>query len=620
MLPVIYAVLAGVLLLPLLVNLCSPYFFQDVSYFLRLARMARQVRSYGQRRPVRTILHAFLERAHQSPHKPFLIFRDQTLSYVQVDRRSNQVARALRDRLGLRQGECVAIFLGNEPAYVWLWLGLAKLGCAMACLNCNIRGKSLLHCFQCCGAKVLLASPELQEAVEEVLPSLKKDGVAVYYVSRSSNTDGVDSFLDKVDEVSTESIPESWRSEVTFFTPALYIYTSGTTGLPKAAMINHLRTWYGANLAATSGITENDVVYTTLPLYHSAALLVGLHGCILTGATVVLRSKFSASQFWDDCRKYNITVIQYIGELLRYLCNSPQKPNDRDHKVRMALGNGLRGDVWREFIKRFGDVHIYEFYASTEGNIGFMNYTRKVGAVGRVNYLLRKVVTYELIKYDVEKDEPVRDGNGYCIKVPKGEVGLLVCRITQLTPFSGYAGGKTQTEKKKLRDVFKKGDLYFNSGDLLMMDHENFIYFHDRVGDTFRWKGENVATTEVADIVGLVDFVQEVNVYGVSVPGHEGRIGMASIKMKEDHEFDGRKLFKHVADYLPNYARPRFLRIQDTIEITGTFKHRKVTLMEEGFNPAVIKDALYFLDDKAEMYVPMTEHIYNAINDKTLKL
>ncbi|KAB0392935.1 hypothetical protein E2I00_014264, partial [Balaenoptera physalus] len=491
-------------------------------------------------------------------------------------------------------GECVAMFLGNEPAYVWLWLGLAKLGCAMACLNCNIRGKSLLHCFQCCGAKVLLASP----------------------------------------------------------------------GLPKAAMINHLRVWYGANLAAASGITENDVVYTTLPLYHSAALLVGLHGCILTGvgaqytfnvlirksntkfatflcarngATVVLRAKFSASQFWDDCRKYNVTIIQYIGcDLL----TSHQKPNDRDHKVRMALGNGLRGDVWREFIKRFGDIHIYEFYASTEGNIGFMNYTRKVGAVGRVNYLQRtvklllkggmyqkryvisrqKVVTYELIKYDVEKDEPVRDGNGYCIKVPKGEVGLLVCRITQLTPFSGYAGGKTQTEKKKLRDVFKKGDLYFNSGDLLMMDHENFIYFHDRVGDTFRWKGENVATTEVADIVGLVDFVQEVNVYGVSVPGHEGRIGMASIKMKEDHEFDGRKLFKHVADYLPNYARPRFLRIQDTIEITGTFKHRKVTLMEEGFNPAVIKDALYFLDDKAETYVPMTEDIYNAINDKTLKL
>ncbi|XP_043411383.1 very long-chain acyl-CoA synthetase [Prionailurus bengalensis] len=620
MLPALYTALAGLLLLPLLVNLCCPYFFQDVGYFLRLAGVARRVRRYGQQRPVRTVLHKFLEQARQSPHKPFLLFRDETLTYAQVDRRSNQVARALHDHVGLRQGDCVAIFMGNEPAYVWLWLGLAKLGCAMSCLNSNIRAKSLLHCFQCCGAKVLLVSPELQEAVEEVLPSLKKDNVSIYYVSRTSNTDGVESLLDKVDEVSTEPIPESWRSEVSFSSPALYIYTSGTTGLPKAAKINHYRLWYGASFATASGIRKDDVIYTTLPLYHSAALMVGLHGCIMTGATLVLRNKFSASQFWDDCRKYNVTVIQYIGELLRYLCNSPQKANDRVHKVRMAMGNGLRGDVWREFIRRFGDITIYEFYASTEGNIGFMNYTRKIGAVGRVNYLQKKVVTYELIKYDVEKDEPVRDGNGYCIRVPKGEVGLLICRITQLTPFSGYAGGSAQTEKKKLRDVFKKGDLYFNSGDLLVIDHENFIYFHDRVGDTFRWKGENVATTEVADIVGLVDFVQEVNVYGVSVPGHEGRIGMASIKMKENHEFDGKKLFNHVVDYLPSYARPRFLRIQDTIEITGTFKHRKVTLVEEGFNPAVIKDALYFLDDKAEMYVPMTEDIYNAINDKTLKL
>ncbi|XP_003831552.1 long-chain fatty acid transport protein 2 isoform X2 [Pan paniscus] len=567
MLSAIYTVLAGLLFLPLLVNLCCPYFFQDIGYFLKVAAVGRRVRSYGKRRPARTILRAFLEKARQTPHKPFLLFRDETLTYAQVDRRSNQVARALHDHLGLRQGDCVALFMGNEPAYVWLWLGLVKLGCAMACLNYNIRAKSLLHCFQCCGAKVLLASPELQAAVEEILPSLKKDDVSIYYVSRTSNTDGIDSFLDKVDEVSTEPIPESWRSEVTFSTPALYIYTSGTTG-----------------------------------------------------ATLALRTKFSASQFWDDCRKYNVTVIQYIGELLRYLCNSPQKPNDRDHKVRLALGNGLRGDVWRQFVKRFGDICIYEFYAATEGNIGFMNYARKVGAVGRVNYLQKKIITYDLIKYDVEKDEPVRDENGYCVRVPKGEVGLLVCKITQLTPFNGYAGAKAQTEKKKLRDVFKKGDLYFNSGDLLMVDHENFIYFHDRVGDTFRWKGENVATTEVADTVGLVDFVQEVNVYGVHVPDHEGRIGMASIKMKENHEFDGKKLFQHIADYLPSYARPRFLRIQDTIEITGTFKHRKMTLVEEGFNPAVIKDALYFLDDTAKMYVPMTEDIYNAISAKTLKL
>ncbi|XP_054421417.1 long-chain fatty acid transport protein 2 [Pteronotus mesoamericanus] len=620
MLPAIFTALAGLLLLPLVVNFCCPYFFQDTGYLLRVAGFIRRVRRYGQRRPVNTILQAFQDKVRQTPHKPLLLFRDEMFTYEQMDRRSNQVARALHDHLGLRQGDCVAIFMGNEPAYVCLWLGLLKLGCAMACLNYNIRSKSLLHCFQCSGAKVLLASPELQASVEEVLPNLKKDNVSIYYVSRTSSTDGIDSLLDKVDEVSTEPIPESWRSEVTLSTAAIYIYTSGTTGLPKAAVVNHQRIWYAISLCVISRINKDDVIYTTLPLYHSAALLIGVHGCFLTGATLVLRSKFSASQFWDDCRKYNVTVIQYIGELLRYLCNSPQKPNDRDHKVRMAIGNGLRGDVWKEFIKRFGDIHIYEFYAATEGNVSFMNYTRKIGAVGRVNYLQRKILSYDLIKYDVEKDEPARDENGYCIKVPKGEAGLLVCKITQFTPFVGYAGGKTQTEKKKLRDVFKKGDVYFNSGDLLMIDNDDFIYFHDRVGDTFRWKGENVATTEVADVLGLIDFIQEVNVYGVSVPGHEGRIGMASIKMKKGYEFDGQKIFKHITNYLPSYARPRFLRIQDTIEVTGTFKHLKAKLVEEGFNPAVVKDALYFLDDKAQMYVPITEDIYNAIKAETLKL
>ncbi|XP_027696654.1 very long-chain acyl-CoA synthetase [Vombatus ursinus] len=620
MLPAIYTAVAGLLLLPLLMNFCCPYFFQDTRYFLQVAGVARRVRSYSRRRPVRTILSAFLERARQTPNKPFLLFQDETLSYAQVDRRSNQVARMLHDCLGLRQGDCVAVFLGNEPAYVWLWLGMAKLGCAMACLNYNIRAKSLVHCFQCSGAKVLLSSPDLQAAIEDVLSTLKQDDVSVYYLSRTSTTDGVDSLLDKLDETSDEPIPESWRSDVDFSTPALYIYTSGTTGLPKAAVINHRRIWYATGIFQASNVTSEDVIYTSLPLYHSAALLIGLHGCILKGATLVLRTKFSASQFWEDCRKYKVTIIQYIGELLRYLCNVPKKPNDRDHRVRMAVGNGLRADIWREFIHRFGDIHIYEFYASTEGNIGFLNYPRKIGAVGRQNILQKKAVSYELIKYDVEKDEPVRDGNGYCIKVPKGEVGLLICKITHLTPFSGYAGGKTQTEKKKLRDVFKKGDVYFNSGDLLLIDHENFIYFHDRIGDTFRWKGENVATTEVADIVGLVDFVQEVNVYGVPVPGHEGRIGMASIRVKENHEFDGKKLYKHLADYLPSYARPRFIRLQDIIEITGTFKHRKVMLVEEGFNPAVIKDALYFLDDTEKMYIPMTEDIYNSINNKSLKL
>ncbi|KFO88849.1 Very long-chain acyl-CoA synthetase, partial [Buceros rhinoceros silvestris] len=455
---------------------------------------------------------------------------------------------------------------------------------------------------------------ELKESVEEILPFLKKENVKVYYLSKTSATEGVESFLDKVDAASDEPTPLSWRSDTTFKTPAMYIYTSGTTGLPKAAVINHKRIMLACGLFDAGNVTSEDIVYTALPLYHSSALLIGVHGCIMKGATIVLRARFSASQFWDDCRRYNVTVIQYIGEVLRYLCSVPQRSNDQDHKVRLAIGNGIRADVWREFIRRFGNINILEFYASTEGNVSFVNYTGKIGAVGRVNCLQKKILCYELIKYDVEKDEPVRDENGYCVRVPKGKPGLLICKISQYAPFSGYAGAKQQTEKKLLRDVFQKGDLYVNSGDLLVIDNDNFIYFHDRTGDTFRWKGENVSTMEVADVLGLIDCVQEVIVYGVSVPG------MACIRLKENCEFNAESTYRHVNTHLPKYARPRFVRIKSDIELTATFKYRKVQLVEEGFNPAVIKDRLYFLDDKENLYVQMTQDIYNSVKNHDFKL
>uniref|UniRef100_A0A8C6VH83 long-chain-fatty-acid--CoA ligase n=1 Tax=Naja naja TaxID=35670 RepID=A0A8C6VH83_NAJNA len=578
--------LAGLLLLPLLGRLACSYFFQDLWFFLKLLAVGRRARQGATRRPPRTLLEVFGQQARRAPDKPLLLFRDEVYTYQQVERRSNQVARALREHAGLRQGDGVALYLGNQPAYLWIWLGCAKLGCALACLNCNIRGRSLVHSFQASGAKVLLADPDLKASIEDILPTLKQENVLVYFLSRTSNTEGVDSFLGKVDAASDESVPVSWRSDVTFKSPAMYIYTSGTTGLPKAAMITHLRILLACGLITLSGVTSEDVIYTTLPLYHSSALLLGVNGCIMQGATLVLRSKFSASQFWDDCRKYKVTVIQYIGEVLRYLCHVP-----KNHMVRLAVGNGLRADIWREFIRRFGDMRIFEFYAATEANVGFANYN---------------VCPFNL------------DENGYCITVPKGEVGLLVCKITQLAPFSGYAGSKSLTEKKKLRNVFQNGDVYFNSGDLLMIDRDNFIYFHDRVGDTFRWKGENVATTEVADILGLINFIQEVNVYGVS--GREGRIGMASIRLADGCEFNGEILYKHVTDYLPLYARPYFVRIQDVLEVTGTFKYRKVQLAQEGFNPAVVKDALYFGDDKEKTYVPLTEDIYNLICSNRWKL
>ncbi|KAG8575570.1 hypothetical protein GDO81_009601 [Engystomops pustulosus] len=620
MITVFFTALPGLLLLPLLISFIFPYIFQDIAHFITVMRYGIRAKKQVRKTPAHTVVDIFLEQVEKSPDKPFIIYQEEMYTYSEIDRLSNQTARALRKYAGVKSGDCVAIYMGNAPDYIWIWLGVAKLGCALSCLNNNIRSQSFLHCFRCSGAKIILAEPELKDAIDEVMPELMKENARVFYISETPISEGTETFLDKVKAASCDSVPKSLRSFVGGKTLAMYIYTSGTTGLPKAAIINHQRIIAASGLFELCHVRPRDVVYITLPLYHSSAMLIGVHGTILKGATIVLRKKFSASQFWDDCRKYNVTVVQYIGEVLRYLCNVPKTDDDGSHNVRMAIGNGLRTDVWSEFLRRFGDIQMYEFYAATEGNVLFLNYTNTVGAVGRVNSLYKKVLPYEFIKYDIEKDEPVKDAKGRCIKAKKGQPGLLISKITTLSPFGGYAGDKSHTEKKILKEVFRKGDMYFNTGDILMVDQQNFVYFHDRVGDTFRWKGENVATTEVADILGLVTFIEEVNVYGVPVPNHEGRIGMATLKLREYEHFDGRKLYAHVRDFLPNYARPRFIRIQKELEITGTFKQRKVELVKQGFDPSNISDPLYFLDEREKKYVPMTQTIYEDIRNKRIKL
>ncbi|OCT89640.1 very long-chain acyl-CoA synthetase [Xenopus laevis] len=620
MITLIFTALPGLLLLPILISFIFPYIFQDIAWFITAVRFGIRIRRSVSKTPAHTVVDMFLEKVERHPDKPFVLFEEEVYTYSHMDKLSNQAARALRKHAAIKSGDCVAIFMANAPAYIWIWLGVAKLGCSIACLNNNIRSQSFLHCFRCSRAKVILAEPELKDVIEEVMPELRKDNVKVFFLTKTVISEGTESFLDKVKAASDESVPKSLRSFVSGKSLAMYIYTSGTTGLPKAALINHYRLLTACGMFEICKVRARDVVYSPLPLYHSSAMMIGVHGCISKGATLVLRPKFSASQFWDDCRKYNVTVILYIGEVLRYLCNVPKSDDDVAHNVRMAIGNGLRTDVWSEFLRRFGEIHINEFYASTEGNIAFINYNNTVGSVGRVGRFDKILHSYDFIKYDIEKDEPVRDAMGRCMKARKGQPGLLICKINSMSPFDGYAGDEHSTERKIMRDVFRKGDAYFNSGDLLTVDQQNFIYFHDRVGDTFRWKGENVATTEVADILCIVNFIQEVNVYGVSVPNHEGRIGMAALILFDEEVFDGRKLYAHVRDFLPNYARPRFIRIQNSMDITGTFKQRKVGLVKEGFDPAIISDPLYFLDEREKKYVPMTQTIYEDIKMKRIKL
>uniref|UniRef100_A0A9J8CJG4 long-chain-fatty-acid--CoA ligase n=1 Tax=Cyprinus carpio carpio TaxID=630221 RepID=A0A9J8CJG4_CYPCA len=603
---------------PLLLRVFFPYFWTDLVYHTDLLRILLKFVSRRRRRPLFLALDRFLEQVETRPNKAFIVFENKRYSFKDADRESNRIANALRVASVLRPGDTAVLFMQNEPAFIFCWLALAKLGCACALLNCSIRARSLIASVRCCrGATVLIASEELQGAVEEVYEDLQQEGLTTIFITAEElRSSRMKSLIRAAQESSDADVPQTLRADVCFTSPAVYIYTSGTTGLPKAAVITQTRLLAALAVLASNGVTDSDVIYVTLPLYHTAGFLF----LSFSGSTIILRRKFSASQFWDECRAHNVTVIQYIGEVLRYLCNTPQRASDKEHAVRLAVGNGLRSDVWREFLKRFGRIQVREFYASTEGNVGFVNYAGKIGAVGRVSFLHKKLFPYAIIQYDTEHDEPVRNSRGLCVEVPKGQTGLLVSKITEIAPFVGYAQNEQQTEKKRLRDVLKHGDVYFNSGDLLKIDHDNFIYFQDRVGDTFRWKGENVATTEVSDIISMLEFVEEANVYGVRVPGHEGRIGMAAVKVMDRMEFECKKTFDHVCRFLPVYARPRFIRIQSSMDVTATFKQLKLKLVEAGFNPSMTTDRLYFLCERERTYVSLTPFIYQQILSHSIKL
>ncbi|XP_066271893.1 long-chain fatty acid transport protein 2-like [Branchiostoma lanceolatum] len=560
-----------------------------------------------------TLLTQWADAVGRQPDKPFLLSGAEVHTYRDVDNMANRTANFFHRR-GFRKGDTVALLIYNEPTFVWTFLGLAKVGVKMALLNTNLRGQALMHCFRIAGATSLVVGQgqPLLDATLELLPELQEEGATIWLQGSAPPPAGVSALDGLVQQESDQPLP----SPVSI-TPAdtlCYIYTSGTTGLPKAAIIPHSKFIVGANsLLHIQGLTSEDILYVTLPLYHSSGLLLGIGSVISKGATVALRRKFSAHHFWDDCRRYNATVIIYIGELLRYLCTVPERPDDKDHKVRLAFGNGLRPDIWKQFQERFGIPRIGEFYAMTEGNVGLTNLHNKVGAVGVASPTYRKHRPFSVIQCDLDTGEPIRGKDGKCTEVRIDQPGLLVGPTDPGTPYTGYLGKPELTEKKILRSVFQDGDAFFNTGDLMVIDRDYFIYFVDRVGDTFRWKGENVATTEVAQVLSKMEGVQEVNVYGVKVPGQDGRAGMASIIPQPGQKLDFRRWYRYITAKLPTYARPLFLRLTQQIQVTGTFKHQKAALVKEGFDPTKVTDPLFVIDNAKKSYVPLDEKAYRRI-------
>jgi len=559
--------------------------------------------------------------ASRTPDAEAICFEGRTFSYADYDAWGNRYA-SWACAQGIRRGDVVALLMENRPEYLFCWLGLAKIGGVAALINSNLTGASLAHCLRVSKARHLVLGSELQDAyagARELLDE-KPQVWLCRDLGRASGGDAepVSGHLD-LDRAlaSAASAPErDLRSGLTNRDKLFYIYTSGTTGNPKAANISHHRFLEIAHgFAAMSRATARDRMYVVLPLYHSAGGMCAVGIALASGAALVLRRRFSAGHFFSDCREQRVTLFQYIGELCRYLLNSPPHPDERRHRIRLCLGNGLRPDIWEAFQQRFRIPEIVEFYGATEGNVALFNADGKVGAIGRIPPLLQRASNLRLVRFDVNDERPTRGPDGFCIECGPGEVGEAIGRIPSnpdavLGRFEGYTD-EHETDKKILCGAFEKGDAWFRTGDLMRRDDQGYYYFVDRIGDTFRWKGENVSTSEVAAVLGGHPGVREANVYGVEVPGAEGRAGMAALVV--DPDFELQSLHDRLEDALASYARPLFIRLQPEMQVTGTFKHRKLDLVAQGFDPRRVADPLYFLDPKTKAFTHLDEPTYRQI-------
>jgi fatty-acyl-CoA synthase len=429
---------------------------------------------------------------------------------------------------------------------------------------------------------------------------------------------GIEAALDAMD---SRPLSGAERGETDIGDRALLIYTSGTTGLPKAASVSHRRILnWGGWFAGLSDAAPDDRLYDCLPVYHSVGGVVAPCSMLSAGASVVLAERFSSSGFWEDIVRFDCTIFQYIGELCRYLLKAPESEFEREHRLRLACGNGLRGDIWEAFQQRFAVPQILEFYAATEGNFSLYNVEGKVGAIGRIPPLLAHRFPAAIVRVEADGGDPVRGDDGLCIVCARNETGEAIGRIGTADEgggrFEGYTDAR-ETDRKILRDVLAKGDAWFRTGDLMRQDEQGFFHFVDRIGDTFRWKGENVAAGEVTDAIRDCPGIVDAATYGVAVPGADGRAGMAAIVV--DRNFDFAALSAHLARRLPSYAHPMVLRVMDTLDSTETFKQKKQQLVREGFDPAIVPDPLHFRDPQTGAYRPLDGSVYARIADGSLR-
>ena len=571
------------------------------------------------RDPRRTLPIVVDELADRYGAASALVSSDGDLSYRELSQMANRIARWALTQ-GIKKGDVVCLLMANCPQYLGLWFGLTRAGAVVSLLNTNLGGALLAHSIQVVASRWVIVGADLAAALEAVraqlahMPQVRAFGAGDHSFARLEQ---------ELLHLPSEPLSERECAAPLLEDRALYIYTSGTTGLPKAANVSHFRLMQWSHwFAGLMDVRSTDRMYNCLPLYHSVGGVVAACAPLIGGASVVVRRRFSASEFWSDVVGHNCTLFQYIGELCRYLVNTPFHAQETQHHLRLCCGNGLRPDVWKEFKTRFRIPKILEYYASTEGNFSLYNCEGREGAIGRIPTFLSHRLPVALVRFDVETGAPVRDSAGRCVRCGPHEAGEAIGQILEAggrsaSRFEGYADAEASA-KKVLRDVFEAGDAWYRTGDLMRKDAQGFFYFVDRIGDTFRWKGENVSSAEVAGALASCTGVQEAVVYGVTVPGADGRAGMAALVVNA--QFDLAIFRAEAGTRLPEYARPLFLRILAAIEATGTFKPRTHELAAQAYDPAVVPDAMYFDDRNHRAYVALDAALYARLQAATVRV
>ena len=565
-----------------------------------------------------SLAHTFQATTEKFPDRAFIYFEEETWTYTQANKAANSMARYLADH-SVKHGDRVVMFMENRPYFAITLIALNKIGAIGVLINTSLTGDPLIHCINSSDSVKCIVGAERAQPLEEVLDKInivqKEDILWVEDTPEYSLPNWATDLKAGIDFDMTDNLPET--DKVTAQDIACYIFTSGTTGVPKAAILPNAKLVAASVNITMAGyrINEEDCMYNCLPLYHSTGLMLGLVAAIQVGAASFVKRKFSASSFWEEAQRFNTTALVYIGELCRYLANQEPSEAEKNNPIVSMVGNGLRPDVWDEFRDRFKVERIIEIYGASEGNALFINLFNKDKTIGMTS------ADVALIEYDVADDKIIKNADGTCKKIMNEDPGLLIVKIGPNAVFNGYTDAQA-SEKKILRDVFEEGDAWFNTGDLIRKVDVGFALgkehyqFVDRIGDTFRWKSENVSTNEVGEILNGYHDVNMSNVYGVKIPGCEGRAGMVAFSLENREHFNWDEFSAYVENNLPKYARPIFVRIIEEMDTTGTFKLKKNDLREQAFDITSITDTVYCLKPNSNTYQPLDNDWLEQINSE----